>query len=196
MRFKWRRGYDDGMAGRPMPEIAIVQYWDGYDAGKAKLSENSAPSKRHVFGRYQGDIEIALSSIMYQVTNGQRVERDRATVVFGRLSSAAAVQYRDHHCRVHHDHRNNQFLWRQSAVEIRSAAALRPVYTEVVHAFIWSDHQSQPPMFDLLLGIDSSRNEVPSSSQKMNAQGNPSHLGYLPDLQSTTVNADGSIGQL
>lgn len=46
MRFKWQRGYDDAMAGRPMPELAIYQYFDGYDAGKAKLSENFAPSKR------------------------------------------------------------------------------------------------------------------------------------------------------
>jgi hypothetical protein len=40
MRFKWQRGHDDAMAGRPMPGRAIYEYFDGYDAGKAKLSEN------------------------------------------------------------------------------------------------------------------------------------------------------------
>lgn len=45
MRFKWQRGYDDAMAGRPMPERALYEYFDGYDTGKAKLSGNSAPSK-------------------------------------------------------------------------------------------------------------------------------------------------------
>ncbi len=46
MRFKWQRGYDDAIAGRPMPERAIPEYFDGYDAGKATLSVNSASLKK------------------------------------------------------------------------------------------------------------------------------------------------------
>jgi hypothetical protein len=46
MRFKWQRGYDDAMAGLLMPERALYEYFDGYDAGKAKLSANSALSRK------------------------------------------------------------------------------------------------------------------------------------------------------
>jgi hypothetical protein len=46
MRFKWQGGHDDAMAGLPMPERAIYEYFEGYDAGKAKLSANSALSKK------------------------------------------------------------------------------------------------------------------------------------------------------
>ena len=35
----WQRGYDDAMAGRPMPERALYEYFDGYDAAKRSCQE-------------------------------------------------------------------------------------------------------------------------------------------------------------